>query len=607
MTDQARTAAQRAWQGPEDGPAPPGADNGALSARAAAAVRDPDDAAAPDIGDTAAPEPGDAVWSEADDDRTREALRWLRVKRREHRRQKGRDLAVAVYGVLLIAVGYGSGYAFHFVRQVHLGADYSEAGEAVQHALPAAFALVTVATALLAARDALWRGPVVVPGPTVGWLLAQPVRRAAVLRPWLWLSVGLAVLPALFLACVAATFLHITGVAALGAALLALLPAAVCLPALTVALAMAVERRPGWAGRVRRYTPGAVVLLMLLVTQTVLAARGHRSAVLEWCELWSGPWGWAAQPVVHACGGAAPAWWTAPALLLAATAAALAQAHRDAARLPNAELRRRAATVSAVTAGLWTMDPRVAKLAVVRATGGGTALRGLRLRPPRRRAAIVWRDALALLRAPGLLGKALAWLICASATAGAADALGGRARLFLLAVALLLGYMGVAALAETARLETDDVRRSAWSPVRLRHLMLQHAVVPATVGALLAALVAAPYAMAGTLWPLLLMPLCAPPLAAAAVYGACRGPSRTDLLFTGVTTPVGDPGPLLYAFWYVAGPLTAAGSLAFVLDGALSHGPGAGTAVRVAAVLIALTAGLLFRAARSADRLVRNA
>ncbi|WKX68943.1 hypothetical protein [Streptomyces sp. XD-27] len=428
------------------------------------------------------------------------------------------------------------------------------------------------------------------------------------LRPWLWLSAGLAVLPALLLTAAAATFLYVTGVATFGMALLALLPAAVCLPPLTVALAMAVERRPGWAGCVRRYTPGAVALLMLLTAQTVLAARGHRSSVLEWCELWSGPWGWAAQPVVHACGGTAPAWPAALALLLAATAAALAQAHRDGARLSNAELRRRASTVSAVTAGLWTMDPRVAKLAVVRAAGGGTAVRGVRLRPPRgRRAAIVWRDALALLRAPGLLGKALAWLICASATAGAAAALGGRARVFLLAVALLLGYAGVAALAETARLETDDVRRSAWSPVRLRHLMLQHAVVPATVGALLAALVAVPYAAAGSLWPLLLMPLCAPPLAAAAVSGACRGPARTDLLFTGVSTPVGDPGPLLYAFWYMAGPLAAVGSLAFVLDDALSHGPAPGTAVRVAAVPLALTAGLLFRAARSADRLVRNA
>ncbi|WKX68944.1 hypothetical protein [Streptomyces sp. XD-27] len=193
MTDRTRTAEQVPARDTENDTAGPGADVAArLGADVAAglgaddaaghraddavapygddaAAPEVDDMSAPELGDTAAPEADDDVWSEADDDRTWEALRWLRVKRREHRRQKSRDLAVAVYGVLLIVVGYGSGYAFHFVRQAHLGADYSGAGEAVRQALPAVFTLVTAAAALLAARDALWRGPVVVPArPSAG-------------------------------------------------------------------------------------------------------------------------------------------------------------------------------------------------------------------------------------------------------------------------------------------------------------------------------------------------------------------------------------------------------------------------------------------------------
>lgn len=546
------------------------------------------------------------VWTEEDDDRTAETLRWLRVKQRARRRRRSRDLAVVLYTVFLAAVGYGSGFTYHFLRQLQIEADYSGAGAGIQRVLPAGCALLTAAVALLAARDALWRGPVVVPGPSVGWLLAQPVRRAAVLRPWLWLSVALAVLSASLVASGAAVVLHVTSLAPICPALLAVLPAAICLPLLTIALATAVERRPRLAGLVRRWTPGVVVLLLLLAGQTVFAARGHRVTALEWCELWSGPWGWAVQPVVHATGGSAPGWPVAAGLLVLAAAAALLGAHRDAAGIPHAQLRRRAATLSSMTSAMWTVELRAAKLAMAEATGGAR-VRRVRLRPPRsRRLTIVWRDALTLLRSPGRLGAALVRTVGASAAAGAGAQEGGELRIPLLIGALLLGYFAVGALAEPARLETDDPRRSAWSPSRLRILMLQHAIVPAVVGALLAALAAVPYAVAGSPWTMLLMPLCAIPFAAAAVYGACRGPVRVNLLFTGVTTPIGDPGPLLFVAWYASGPLVTLGVLAFVLDGALVHGPSAHATGQALLAVVGLTAGLLAFAVRSADRLVRT-
>ncbi|WP_146166765.1 hypothetical protein [Streptosporangium nondiastaticum] len=549
------------------------------------------------------------AWSEEEDDRTAETLRWLREKRKSHRRQKGRDVAVLVYSVVLLGAGYGGGYAVYFLRRLRLGADYSAVGAHVQAALPAFFTLLTAALALLAARDALWRGPVVVPAPSVGWLLAQPVRRAVVLRPWFWLSAGVSAGTALVAAGAAAVVLRVLGLASPGGALLALLPAAVCLPLLAVAAGMAVEHRAGLAGFVRRFSPLAVVVLMLLAGQTAAAAAGHRSAVLEQVELWSGPWGWAAQPVVSATGGHAPGWPAAVVLLVLLTAAGLVRGHRDAALVPTAQLRRRAATAQTVSSVMYSAELRAAKLALMDAAAAGPGagrMRGVRLPRPRSKyLVVVWRDLLSLLRTPARLGKALMWLACASAVAALGLQFSGGARAVGLGAALLLGYFAVGVLAEPARLETDDVRRAAWAPFRFRTLMLQHAVVPAVLGALLALLAAVPFAVAGAPWALVLMPLCAVPFGAAAVFSASRGPARTDMLFSGVSSPIGDPGVFRFFFWYAAGPLVSAGGLGIALHGVLRRALDAGAVAVVAGVAAVLTVGLLFFAARSADRLVR--
>lgn len=545
-------------------------------------------------------------WSEQDDDRTAEALQWLKVKRRAHRRKQSRDLAVLLYSVLLAVLGYGSGVAVHFLRGLNEGADYGGFGAGLERGLPALFAALTLALALVSARDALWRGPVVLPGPTVGWLLAQPVRRAAVLRPWLRLSFWLALLPGVLGGVVGAVLLRVTGRASIGAALLAVVPAALCLPVLAVALGMAVERRSGWARRVRRWTAPAVLLLGALAAQTGLAGAGHRLRPLEWAELWSGPWGWAAQPVVRACGGHVPGWPAAVALLVAATVAAVLQAHRDAAEVPTARLRARAATATTVASVMWSLELRAAKLALMEA-GGDEGTRRVRLRPPRGRWArhlvVVWRDALTLLRSPGRLGRALLWTAAAAGAAGLGADLGGERRPVGLVIGLLCGYLAVGALAESARVETDDLRRAAWWPRRFRSLMLQHGVVPGVLGAVLGLGAAVPFALHGAPRALLLMPLCAFPFTAAALYGACRGPARTQLMFLGGGSPIGSPGPLIFLAWYAAGPLVAVTVLSFVLEPAVAHGTGV---LRAAGVAVLLTLGLLAVVARSADRLLEH-
>ncbi|WP_202235510.1 hypothetical protein [Actinacidiphila reveromycinica] len=573
------------------------------AAGAGAAERSDDGTGTPDDHGTEPDDPGETAsggWSETDDDRTAETLAWLRAKRRAHRRQQGRDLAVLLYSVLLAVVGYGSGLAVHFLRGLGEGADYGGFGAGLTRGLPALFTALGLLLSLVAARDALWRGPVVLPGPAVGWLLAQPVRRAAVLRPWFRLSAGLSLVPGVLGGLAGAVALRVTGQASIGHALPAVLPAALCLPLLATAVGMAVERRPDLSRTVRRWTAPAVLLLAALGAQTALAGSGHRVRPLEWVELWSGPWGWAAQPVVRACGGSAPGWPAAVALLLAGTAAAVLLAHREAAAVPTARLRARAATATTVASVAWSLELRAAKLALLDAAGGD-ATRMVRLPPPRGRAArhlaVVWRDALTLLRAPGRVGRAALWTAAAASAAGLGADLGGERRPVGLVVGLLCGYLAVGALAESARVETDDLRRSAWSPYRLRGLMLRHGIVPAAVGAALGLLAGIPFAVEGSPAALLYLPLCAFPFTAAALYGACRGPARTQLMFLGGGSPIGSPGPLIYLAWYAAGPLVAVTVLALTLSRATPAG--------AVAVCVLLTAALGYAAARSADRLVR--
>jgi hypothetical protein len=553
----------------------------------------------------------DVPWSEEDDDRTDETLAWLRRKRRAHRRARGRETAVLVYTVLIAVAGYGSSFVVSFLRGLEDGSGYADAARDLRAAMPALFALFTVAVAVLAARDALWRGPVVVPGPTVGWLLAQPVRRGTVLRPWFRLSAGLSLIPGLLVGVLGAAVLRVTGLAPIGTALAAVLPAALCLPLLAVALGMAVERRPALARAVRRCTAPAVLLLAALTAQTVSAVNGHRSAPLEQAELWTGPWGWAAQPVVRAIGGTAPGRPAAVALLVAATAAAVAFAYRDAAHVPTARLRERAATATTVSSVAWSLELRAAKLAIMDA-GDGIPVRAVRLRPPRgrlgRHLVVAWRDLLTLLRTPGRLGKAAVWTACGAAVAGLGADLGGERRWVGLVAGLLFGYFAVGALAEPARLETDDVRRAAWAPYRFRTLMLHHGVVPSVLGAALGLLAAVPYAAAGVAdWPLLMLPLCAPPFTAAALFSACRGPARTQLLFLGGGSPLGGPGPFIYVAWYAAGPLVTITALTLAL-GPVVHG-GAATAsavVQAAVVVVLVTTLLVLLTTRAADRLIRH-
>ncbi|WP_266735226.1 DUF6297 family protein [Streptomyces platensis] len=534
-------------------------------------------------------------------------MRWLRDKRRSHRSRRNRDLGVIGYSLVLLAGGYGTTFVYRFAKRLEHAAAHGDALEAIRRTLPAGLVLLALSLVVLAARDALWRGPVIVPGPDAAWLLSQPVDRARVLRPYFRLTAGLAVVAGVLCAVAGGILLHLTGLSSLGTGLASCLPAGLCLPLLAVVLALQVERRTSLGTRVRAWTPYAVLLLVMLVAQAGWAAAGHRLPVLEQVELWSGPWGWAAQPVVHAAGGSAHTWPAAVALLVVLTAAATRYAHTVSATVPTTQLRARAATATTVASVMWSVELRAAKLAVSEALGRDGRESRRRLPMPRSKYLVVmWRDAVALLRAPGRVGSAALWTAAGAATSGMAASLDGRSRVAAVVTALFFGYLAVGQLAESARWEADDLRRSSWSPFRFATLMLHHAIVPAGLGAALAFLAAVPFALNGAAWALLMMPVCALPFAAASIVAAVRGPVRSELLFIGIPTPFGDLSFFVFLFWYAAPLLISVTTLSFALEAVLAHGAGVEALACMVLASLALTAVLLLGASHLARKLRRH-
>jgi hypothetical protein len=538
----------------------------------------------------------------------------LRELRRGRARQQAASIAFWIYLALFIVAVWGGSLIVAAYRALrHPPAPTSESLR-VLHAAPAGLTALALLVLLLLVRDALWRGPVTVPGATVDWLLGTPVDRRRLLRPRFRLSAAGAVLAGAAVGIVPAAalvalglggrtggdVLRLTGTGVLSAALLF---------AAGTGLAGLIERHQASWPWVRRATPVVLAAAALLAGLAAWAAFGTLPSVVSTVLLWSGPWGWAAQgPVAMAGHGdllpaasAAPWWPLATALLAAAALVALGAGQRAAAGVPAAALRARARTLGAMSAAALSMNTRGVATAYG-AAGGQPRRAWLRLPPPRWRSLVLlWRDLLALARAPARLTGAvlLAWLAVGLL---AAASHGRSVSLLPVGCALILGYLAAAWLCEGARLDADDPRRSAQLPFRFESLAWRHAAVPVLVLLTAAGLpVVAACLATGDPRPLALLAVSVPVLVAGALVNVFRPPLSPDM-FVGAETPVGNTAIFNIIFWYAWGPLLAVVPMTVLLSNAI-RSPGPGSLARAVVIGALLAAGLGIYAGRRARRL----
>ena len=535
-------------------------------------------------------------------DTTQPTIALLRELRQGRARRRAADTAYWIYLVAIVTVAWGSPLILDAVRALRRPPAPAAATPHVLAALPAGLTALALLLLLVLLRDALWRGPVTLPQVTVDWLLSTPVDRGRLLRPRFRMSAVTGVIAGAAVGIVPAAALIAVGLG--GHGVLRLIGVSMASTGLLFALATGVaglvERYPAARRGLRRATPVVLGVAAALAGLAASAAFGHLPAAADTVVLWSGPWGWAAQGLTALAGGTAPLWPIAAALLGVFALAALAAGHRAAAGVPGPALRARAATIGAMSAALLSMDTRAAATAYSAAAQPRRAW--LRVGLPRRsELVLLWRDLIALVRAPSRLAGAVALALVAVGLL-ALVARGRHVSPLPVACALGLGYLAAAWLCEGARLDAEDTRRSVHLPFRFKSLAWWHAAVPVLV--LLAAAGAPVIALAvadGSPRPLLLLAVAVPVLVAGALVNVFRGEFPLDM-FAGVDTPLGNTAVFRIIFWSAWGPLASVGVLTFLLASALSS-PAGGAVTRTVVLGAGLAAALGAYAARRAARL----
>jgi Family of unknown function (DUF6297) len=538
----------------------------------------------------------------------------LRELRRGRGRKQAASAAYWAYLIAIIVISYGGSLIVTAYRALRHPPPATAAAPSLMNAAPAALTALALLVFLVLLRDALWRGPVTVPQATADWLLGTPVSRRRLLRPrFRWASAG-ALLVGAVAGIVPAAALVALGLGGPSDSLVLRLAGAAMVSmgllfALATGLGALIERYPAAGRWVRAATPVAMGAAVLLGGLAAWSGFGHLPSAVASVLLWSGPWGWAAQPVIAEVGHAVPAslagisdpWWPVALALLTGTAlAALACADRAVAGVPAAALRARARTLGAMSAAALSMNTRGVATAYTGAAG--TRRARFRIPPPRRRELVLlWRDLLALLRSPARLVSAVLLALLAAALAAVAGH-GRPVSLVLVGCALSLGYLAAAWLCEGARLDADDPRRSAQLPFRYESLAWWHAAVPCLV---LLTAVGVPAAVAGIvsgdLRPLVLLVVTIPVLVSGALVNVFRG-SFSPAIFVGADTPVGNTAALSIVFWYAWGTVLAVLPMTVLVSSAFGS-TGSGSLVRSLVVGAGLAVGLGVYAARRAGRL----
>ena len=385
-------------------------------------------------------------------DRARAARAFLRS-----RRTRFRPTAYQVYATLLLGAIAGV-----------LGANaVSQAigGSLTEHKLLVFGPAVLILVLLSALRFGTWQGPVGFSTADVSFLLTAPIAIAALVRPkldhglWIGAAAG---------AAIAGVAILLTAGGGGSFGLLRALGAVAAVTAfavLAVAASWIVESSRRTSGLVRRASPAVLVAgaALLAVSATPLGRS---------IGVWSGPWGWAIAPLAGTSG-----WPAALALILLTATTATLLARRRAGAAGAEVFLVRAETRSGLTASAFSLDYRGAALTYRSALPARIARRARVPRPRHPQRAVLWRDALALVREPARLGWAA--LLAAAATTEALTHPGQAAPA---AIAALLLYGAASLLCEPLRIDVDAPDTSAlllsWPFARV---LVAHCLLPGLV------------------------------------------------------------------------------------------------------------------------------
>jgi hypothetical protein len=396
-------------------------------------------------------------------------------------------------------------------------------------------------------HHATWQGPVLFSAPELQWVLSAPLGRRPVvltrmLRAFLFAVVA-GILGGLMAAIIAAT----TTDSAFLVAWLASAPAFMAVGFIAVALSWHVERSVTWSVVVLRATP---VFVAFGALATYAIATGREVPVL-----WSGPWGWAAAPLLAASGASAPGWGFGLLLLLVVMIATLVLAVSAAGDYSEEEMWRRAEARSAAAAALFFGDVRTVRRVAKRSrTRGAVRARTAKLihfRNPM--LAIVSRDLQALRRSPGRLAVAVLFT-----AGGFAAAVAATQRPIFGVLAFLGLYIAGSRLLEPIRVEVEQPDAHLILPWKWGTTMVLHCVVPtlalAILGLLgLAIVTIAGFVGVGALPALVLVtPFTAAAIVTAGAVSASRKPFPVDMMISGA-----DSGAFLVVLWMLAGPVLA--------------------------------------------------
>jgi hypothetical protein len=388
------------------------------------------------------------------------------------------------------------------------------------------------------------QGPVVFSVADVAWLLGAPLHRADLALPRLLRALvvgagGAALVAGLALVGVAGDHRGIAPARAAGFA-----AAVVLLGLLGVAGASLVQVSRRWDAATRRAGWPAAALAVALV------AAGSRGGVARDVALWSGPWGWAVQPLV-----AGAAWPVAVALLVPPASGAVALALASRGGGPTERYVLRAEARSGATAALYSLDARYARRSLTRVGAGPGAARRLRPALPRApRLAVVWRDAVAA--PPQRLAVALVLaaggtVLCLADAHRTAAVAGGALALFAAASLLL----------EPLRAETDSPDRGRiLLRAPLGRTLLRHAQLPGAVVLAAAAVAAAGCAVAGALPPhggaaVLVVLAGTPAITLCAGLSSRRGGRMPSSVMAVAATDTSGMGGAIVLAWIAAWPV----------------------------------------------------